>query len=143
MHILTMLDDALLTQSGANAAIAGANQDSHIQQGSSSNGTCKTQPDVVGYRLIDHIVSTVRQANNVFVTQAIPRLSTMFTGRKHILEQLARFLDPSKPSMSFKRQRIFVLYGLGGAGKTQIMIKFVIEFGDQYDPFHQTFCRSH
>jgi MinD superfamily P-loop ATPase len=27
------------------------------------------------------------------------------------------------------------LYGLGGAGKTQIMIKFVIEFGDQYDHF--------
>jgi flagellar biosynthesis GTPase FlhF len=62
----------------------------------------------------------------------------MFTGRKPMLEKLARFLDPSKPSMVLKRQRIFVLYGLGGAGKTQIMIKFVIEFGDQYD--HSVKC---
>ena len=66
----------------------------------------------------------------------------MFTGRKHILEQLSRFFDPSKPSIIFKRQRIFVLYGLGGAGKTQIMIKFVIEFGDQYDHFDSTSGRS-
>jgi signal recognition particle GTPase len=56
----------------------------------------------------------------------------MFTGRKDILERLRRFLDPSNSSVILKMQRIFVLYGLGGAGKTQIMSKFVIEFGDKY-----------
>jgi signal recognition particle GTPase len=56
----------------------------------------------------------------------------MFTGRKDILERLARFLDPSNPSVILKRQRVFVLYGLGGGGKTQIMAKFVIELGDRY-----------
>jgi signal recognition particle GTPase len=61
----------------------------------------------------------------------MPRLTTMFTGRKDILERLAQFLDPSKPSVILKRQRIFVLYGLGGGGKTQIMAKFVIDFGDK------------
>jgi hypothetical protein len=55
----------------------------------------------------------------------------MFTGRKDILEQIARFLDPSNPSIILKLQRIFVLYGLGGGGKTQIMAKFVIDFGDK------------
>jgi predicted AAA+ superfamily ATPase len=70
--------------------------------------------------------------------QAIPRLTTMFTGREDILERLARWLDPSKPSMVLKMQRIFVLYGLGGAGKTQIMAKFVIECGDKCDNFSRT-----
>jgi signal recognition particle GTPase len=60
----------------------------------------------------------------------------MFTGRRDILEGLARFLDPSKPSVILKRQRVFVLYGLGGGGKTQVMAKFVLDFGDKYVPFH-------
>jgi hypothetical protein len=56
----------------------------------------------------------------------------MFTGRKDILERLAQDLDPSTSSVALRKQRIFVLYGLGGTGKTQIMAKFVNEFGDQY-----------
>jgi Cdc6-like AAA superfamily ATPase len=67
--------------------------------------------------------------------KTIPRLSTMFTGRNDILQQLelAQYLNPSISSISLKRQRIFVLYGLGGTGKTQIMAKFVDEFGDRCD----------
>ena len=61
----------------------------------------------------------------------MPRLTTMFTGRRAILEQLAACLDPSQSSIILKRQRVFVLYGLGGAGKTQIMAKFVLEWGDR------------
>jgi signal recognition particle GTPase len=61
----------------------------------------------------------------------------MFTGRKDILERLAQFLDSSKPSITLKRQRVFVLYGLGGGGKTQIMAKFVIDFGDGYVHFRR------
>ena len=69
----------------------------------------------------------------VATLRALPRLSTTFTGRKDILKRLARDLNPSKSSVRLKKQRIFVLYGLGGTGKTQIMAKFVDEFGDQYD----------
>ena len=57
----------------------------------------------------------------------------MFTGRNDILERLAQYLNPSTSSVALKKQRIFVLYGLGGTGKTQIMAKFVDECGDQYD----------
>ena len=57
----------------------------------------------------------------------------MFTGRNDILERLVQYLNPSTSSAALKKQRIFVLYGLGGTGKTQIMAKFVDEFGDQYD----------
>jgi hypothetical protein len=69
----------------------------------------------------------------VATVKALPRLSTTFTGRKDILKRLAQDLDPSISSVALRKQRIFVLYGLGGAGKTQIMAKFVDEFGDQYD----------
>jgi len=57
----------------------------------------------------------------------------MFTGRNDILERLAQYLNPSISSVAMRTQRIFVLYGLGGSGKTQIMAKFVDQFGDQYD----------
>ena len=66
---------------------------------------------------------------------SMPRLSDMFTGREDILHQMARYLDPTKTSVTLKKQRIFVLHGLGGAGKTQIMAKFVDEFGDQCDDY--------
>jgi hypothetical protein len=57
----------------------------------------------------------------------------MFTGMNDILERMTQYLNPSISSVTLKKQRIFVLYGLGGTGKTQIMAKFVNEFGDQYD----------
>ena len=74
-------------------------------------------------------------ATRVPALKAIPRLSTMFTGRDDILEQLVQYLNPSTSSVALKKQRIFVLYGLGGTGKTQIMAKFVDQFGDQYDKY--------
>ena len=57
----------------------------------------------------------------------------MFTGRQDILERLRRCFDRLASSVSQKKQRIFVLYGLGGTGKTQIMLRFVDEFSDQCD----------
>ena len=44
----------------------------------------------------------------------------VFTGREDILAQMHEcFFNNSKS------QRVFILYGLGGAGKTQIALKFV------------------
>ena len=43
-----------------------------------------------------------------------------FTGRYDILAQMRECF-----SNDSRNQRIFVLYGLGGAGKTQIALKFV------------------
>jgi Cdc6-like AAA superfamily ATPase len=45
----------------------------------------------------------------------------MFTGREDILEKMESYF--SKPA-SLER-RLFVLHGLGGAGKTQLALKFV------------------
>jgi len=45
-----------------------------------------------------------------------------FIGRKDILDKMRRYFDAETAS-----QRIFVLHGLGGAGKSQLGFKFIEE----------------
>jgi len=51
---------------------------------------------------------------------------TSFIGRRHILDKLHRYFDSESAS-----QRIFVLHGLGGAGKSQLAFKFIEESKDK------------
>jgi hypothetical protein len=51
----------------------------------------------------------------------------LFTGRNDILIQLHKCFTPQPTSVESAQQRRFVLYGLGGGGKTQIAFKFVKE----------------
>ena len=44
----------------------------------------------------------------------------MFHGRQHILEKMEHFF-----SQDLGKQRVYVLYGLGGVGKTQTALKFI------------------
>ena len=58
-----------------------------------------------------------------------PPSAQTFTGRDDILAQMRQyFLNESRD------QRIFVLHGLGGAGKTQIALKFVKMCQDEIVP---------
>ena len=54
-----------------------------------------------------------------------PPPTNVFTGRADILSQLDEYFCPSPTSFDSEEQRVFVLYGLGGAGKSQIAFKFV------------------
>ena len=45
-----------------------------------------------------------------------------FIGRKDILDQMRSYFDTENTSQS-----IFVLHGLGGAGKSQLAFKFIEE----------------
>lgn len=49
-----------------------------------------------------------------------PPPSTLFTGRLQTLAQMRKFFF-----YTVSKKHIFVLHGLGGAGKTQIMCRFV------------------
>ncbi|KIK66872.1 hypothetical protein GYMLUDRAFT_913773 [Collybiopsis luxurians FD-317 M1] len=49
-------------------------------------------------------------------------VSPFFTGRQDVLLELADYF--SSESLSTER-KIFVLYGMGGAGKTQTALKFI------------------
>ncbi|KIL53874.1 hypothetical protein M378DRAFT_93452 [Amanita muscaria Koide BX008] len=54
--------------------------------------------------------------------------STFFTGRDHYLEALK---DHFSPKLDSKRKR-FLLYGMGGIGKTQICLKFIEQYGKKW-----------
>jgi len=51
-----------------------------------------------------------------------PAPVTLFIGRKGILDKMRSYFDADCAS-----QRIFVLHGLGGAGKSQLAFKFIEE----------------
>ena len=54
----------------------------------------------------------------------MPLVSQIFTGRDDYLERLAQYFGPRDQSCP---RRHFLLYGMGGAGKTQISLKFLEE----------------
>lgn len=51
--------------------------------------------------------------------------SSIFTGRQDITERLERNILPDKKQTQSSMQKRFVLYGLGGSGKTQFCLKFI------------------
>ncbi|KAF7371238.1 FabD/lysophospholipase-like protein [Mycena sanguinolenta] len=59
-----------------------------------------------------------------------PPPSRMFHGRRTILDAMHEFF-----AQNTGKQRIYVLYGLGGAGKTQVALKFIEEWTNFTDQF--------
>lgn len=51
-------------------------------------------------------------------------VSSKFTGRDDVCQRLQETCLPSSVALALKSQKRFVLYGLGGSGKTQICLKF-------------------
>lgn len=58
--------------------------------------------------------------------------STFFTGRTRILQKMERvfFSDEIKRSRRFDR-REYLLWGMGGIGKTQILLRFAQKHEDK------------
>lgn len=54
-----------------------------------------------------------------------------FEGRNDILLKMHECFDRNTTSLELGRQRRFVLHGLGGTGKTQLMCKFIEQASDQ------------
>ncbi|KIJ91317.1 hypothetical protein K443DRAFT_14508 [Laccaria amethystina LaAM-08-1] len=61
-----------------------------------------------------------------------PNSSALFTGREDIIEKLKNHFAPQ--DQGDKQRKSFLLYGIGGIGKTQICLKFVEEMADRF--FH-------
>lgn len=51
-----------------------------------------------------------------------PSSSSLFTGRNGFLDALEKFFVDQGPGQHLRRE--YLLYGMGGAGKTQIALKF-------------------
>ncbi|KAG6883910.1 hypothetical protein C0993_002892 [Termitomyces sp. T159_Od127] len=63
----------------------------------------------------------------------VPAPSPLFTGRADILSSLEEYFNPDKSSLKIQMQLYCVLHGLGGAGKTQIVLQFCHEFRSRYE----------
>ena len=63
------------------------------------------------------------------VNPLMPNPSTRFTGRTDVLAKLKRHFFTNTGDAVQKR-KFFLLYGMGGIGKTQICLKFVEEMSD-------------
>lgn len=66
-----------------------------------------------------------------------PFPSRIFHGRQNILAKMHQFF-----TQSLDHQHIYILHGLGGAGKTQIALKFIRESLSQYVQIRLP-CRVH
>ena len=63
------------------------------------------------------------------VIPLMPNPSTRFTGRTEVIAKLKShfFFDTND---AVQKRKLFLLYGMGGIGKTQICLKFVEDMSD-------------
>jgi len=64
------------------------------------------------------------------VIPLMPNPSTRFTGRLEAIAKVKRHFFTNTNDAVHKR-KFFLLYGMGGIGKTQICLKFVEEMSDR------------
>jgi len=68
--------------------------------------------------------------NNALSIPQKPNSSALFTGREEIIGKLKNHFTPQDQGNN--QRKSFLLYGMGGIGKTQICLKFVEEMADRY-----------
>lgn len=81
------------------------------------------------YKDINQGGSTISQTEYVYVPPH--PLSPRFTGQEEYLEKLRDYFGPHTSETWQKQRRCFLLYGIGGVGKTQIALKFAEESADR------------
>ena len=79
-----------------------------------------------------HIHNIHNSNRKVFdgVIPLMPNPSNRFTGRTDVVAKLKRHFF-SKTNDAVKKRKFFLLYGMGGIGKTQICLKFLEDMSDQ------------
>ena len=63
------------------------------------------------------------------VIPLMPNPSNRFTGRTEVIAKLQRHFFNKNDSA--QERKLFLLYGMGGIGKTQICLKFVEDMSDR------------
>ena len=74
---------------------------------------------------------------------SVPRIaSSIFTGRAGVAERVRQKFFATDRQNDGNQHKIFVLYGLGGSGKSQFCLKFAQDNRDQYVGSTFPFCQS-
>jgi hypothetical protein len=82
---------------------------------------------ILHFDILDFICSQKSKGFTAGMTDLGP-VSPFFTGRKDILSDLETYFLVEAPSTDAHEMKLFVLYGMGGAGKTQTALKFINSF---------------
>jgi hypothetical protein len=103
---------------GSALEIPGINQPFQYQLGTSERGS-NTHFEKSGKLLNKHF--------------KIPQpVSAKLTGREEMAQLVEKVLFPYKDTVQFRQQRRFVIYGVGGSGKTQFCCKFAQDHREKY-----------
>ena len=63
----------------------------------------------------------------------VPRpVNTFFTGQKRLLKMLREIICDNPQQEVHEKQRRFVIIGIGGAGKSEVCLKFAEENRERY-----------
>ena len=63
------------------------------------------------------------------VIPLMPNPSTRFTGRTEVIAKLKSYFF-TNTNDAVEKRKLFLLYGMGGVGKTQICLKFAEEMSE-------------
>ena len=97
------------------------------------------QPELLTFHSDDAVAADF---NELFIVPHWP--SNYFTGRRMDASFVKEKLNPSKRQLTKNRHKIFVIYGLGGSGKTQFCLKYVQDNRFRYNllPYHHESLNS-
>ena len=104
------------------------------QDGVHMNRSCtwvqiRTLSTVFGFAYVNLDIRSAPSYNKHY---CVPHnLSALFTGRDDIIQKISEMCLPSSTQDRRIMQKRFVLYGLGGSGKTQICIKFAHDYQER------------
>ena len=78
---------------------------------------------------INYTTSDGNRATSDAVIPVKPNSSIRFTGRTDVLAKLKQHFT-AESNDKLRRRKFFLLYGMGGIGKTQICLRFIEEMSD-------------
>ena len=78
-----------------------------------------------------HNINNHTRTTSDGVIPLTPNPSNRFTGRTEVIAKLKRhFSNVDDSARILRKRKVFLLYGMGGIGKTQICLKLVEEMSD-------------
>lgn len=81
---------------------------------------------------VEYAASTIKSVSSNKHFDIPQPVSSIFTGREDALKDLQQHFFASPTSPGLDRQRRFVVYGIGGSGKTQFCSKFAEDNRERY-----------